>query len=194
MNHGPFTLNPPQWVADYLRTKGFVYSSPEDRMMLVIDLARLNVAHGTGGPFGAAVFEAESGRFISAGVNLVVSAGCSVLHAEIVALILAQRICGTFDLGAPDMPSYELAASTEPCAMCLGAIPWSGVRRLLCGARSEDAEAVGFDEGDKPAEWVAALNRRGIEVVQDCCRARAAAMLRIYSESGGIIYNSRRGG
>jgi hypothetical protein len=33
-----------------------------------------------------------------------------------------------------------------------GAVPWSGVRRLACGARDEDASDIGFDEGPKMAD------------------------------------------
>ncbi len=76
--------------------------------------------------------------------------------------------------------------------MCLGAIPWSGVRHLVCGARDEDASAIGFDEGEKPVEWVPALERRGIIVVRDVLREEAASVLREYAVSGGEIYNARR--
>jgi hypothetical protein len=71
---------------------------------------------------------------------------------------------GDFDLGGPRHPLYELVASTQPCAMCLGATPWSGVRHLVCGARDEDAEEIGFDEGMKPADWIRSLEERGITV------------------------------
>ena len=128
-------------------------------------------------------------RLIAAGVNLVVPAHASIAHAEMIALTLAQQRLGTHDLSET---GCELATSTEPCAMCLGAIPWSGVTRLLCGARDEDARAVGFDEGAKPANWVQELTSRGIEVVRDVLRDEARAVLRDYKQSGGTIYNPRR--
>ena len=77
--------------------------------------------------------------------------------------------------------------------MCLGATPWSGVRGPVCGARDEDASAIGFDEGEKPIQWVPALERRGITVVRDVLREEAASVLREYVENGGEIYNARRG-
>ena len=67
------------------------------------------------------------------------------------------------------------------------------MRSLLCGARAEDARAVGFDEGEKPADWPAALERRGISVGRDVLREEAAAVLRRYAEGGGEIYNAREG-
>jgi len=77
--------------------------------------------------------------------------------------------------------------------MCFGAVPWSGVRSLVCGARKSDAEAAGFDEGEKPANWTQALQERGIQVEQDVLRAEAAAIFDLYRESGGEIYNPDQG-
>lgn len=187
------TLRLPDWVGELASDGDRAYRTVEDRMRFAVELSRLNVRNGTGGPFGAAIFERETGRLLAPGVNLVVGSGCSVFHAEMVAVMVAQRILGTFDLGGDGLPSYELIATTEPCAMCLGATPWSGVRHLVCGARDEDARAVGFDEGVKPALWVGALEDRGITVERDVLREEAAGVLREYAERGGEIYNSRRG-
>jgi tRNA(Arg) A34 adenosine deaminase TadA len=149
---------------------------------------------GDSGPFAAAIFETGSGKLVAPGVNLVVPARNSVLHAEIVAIMIAQRVVGHWDLGAEGMPPYELVCSTDPCAMCLGAIPWSGVRRLVCGARDEDARAIGFDEGLKPENWLQGFEERGISVVRDVMREEARAVLREYAQSGGVIYNGRQTG
>jgi predicted metal-dependent phosphoesterase TrpH len=59
----------------------------------------------------------------------------------------------------------------------------------VCGARDEDARRIGFDEGDKPTNWIANLERRGIEVVRDVARAEATSVLEDYAKSGGMIYN-----
>jgi tRNA(Arg) A34 adenosine deaminase TadA len=162
-------------------------------MRLVIGLARENVARKAGGPFAAAVFESATGRLVSAGVNLVTALNSSIAHAEIVAIMLAQQSAGTYDLGGQGMPLLELVTSADPCAMCLGAVPWSGVRRLVCGAAEEDATSIGFDEGAKPSEWERELVSRGIEVMRGVCREEAAAVLRQYAERGGVIYNARSG-
>jgi tRNA(Arg) A34 adenosine deaminase TadA len=186
-------LHLPGWVEEFFSEKDEVYPTAEERMTLAVDLARHNVRNGTGGPFGAAIFERESGSLISSGVNLVVPENCSAAHAEMVAVMLAQQSLGSYDLNAAGMPEYELVTSAEPCAMCLGAVPWSGVRSLVCGARSEDAEEIGFDEGDKPENWVEALQRRGISVRRDVLREGAAGVLQEYARIGGEIYNSRKG-
>lgn len=184
---------PPEWMVRFLPRPETVFSTVQERMELAIALARANIENKTGGPFGAAIFDLETNRLISAGINLVEMSNCSLLHAEVVAIILAQSRLGNYDLGAELMPSCELISSVEPCAMCLGAIPWSGVKRIVCGARDEDARSVGFDEGDKPAEWIKSLEKRGIEVERDVCRKDAAQILSDYQRMGGLIYNSQSG-
>jgi len=184
-------LDVPGWVDGFVRAGPRRYRTAEDRVRLAIDLSHLGMEHG-GGPFGAAVFERRSGRLVAPGVNWVVGGGCSLWHAEIVAVALAQKVVGHYDLGAAGAGDYELASSTEPCAMCLGAIPWSGLRSLLCGARGADALRVGFDEGAKPAGWVRAFKARGLAVQRDICRAEAVTVLREYRDRGGVIYNAHR--
>jgi tRNA(Arg) A34 adenosine deaminase TadA len=184
----------PEWLRRRLETAPEIFGMREERMEFVIGLARENVARRTGGPFAAAVFNENTGELIAAGVNLVTTSGLSVAHAEIVAISQAQVILNTFDLGGAGMPHCELVTSAAPCAMCLGAIPWSGVRSVICGARDEDARAVGFDEGSKRDDWVSELNARGIRVTLDILREKAAAVLRGYADGGGVVYNGRLGG
>jgi len=187
------TLGLPDWVEEFVSDLDRTYPTEEDRMRFVIELSRLNVVRGTGGPFGAGIFDLSTNRLLAPGVNLVTTSNLSIVHAEIVAIMVAQQVLGHFDLGGPGHPDCELVASTEPCVQCFGATTWSGVRRLVCGARDEDARAIGFDEGPKLPDWVGALEERGISVVRDTCRDEAAAVLRDYAESGGLIYNARRG-
>jgi len=181
-------LELPGWVPKLIGEWDRAYPDPEERMRLAIQLARANLEHGTGGPFGAAVFESETHRLIAPGMNLVTSSNCSIAHAEIVALAFAQQHLGHFDLGQPGGAGFELVSSSEPCAMCYGALPWSGIRSLVCGARSEDACAIGFDEGEKPANWAEALAERGIRVTRDLCRPEAVTVLKAYQRDGGLIY------
>jgi tRNA(Arg) A34 adenosine deaminase TadA len=190
MDAPTFRLQLPDWLRRWLSDAPRYYHSDHDRMRLVIRLARENILHATGGPFGAAIFEAHSGLLLAPGVNLVLSSNCSVMHAEIVAIIMAQQVVQTFDLARADLPRYELVTSAEPCAMCMGAVPWSGVCRVVCGARDQDVRAIGFDEGAKPHDWIGELKRRGIAVTRDVLREEAAAVLQAYAEQQGIIYNS----
>jgi tRNA(Arg) A34 adenosine deaminase TadA len=193
----PFTypklvISLPEWVRGFMAAAPASLATPEERMRLAISLARENVSHG-GGPFGAVLVEAEGGKVVAPGVNLVVPLSCSLAHAEMVAIAIAQQLAGSYDLGEPGLPALQLVTSTEPCAMCLGAIPWSGIRSLVCGAGGEDAERIGFDEGDKPEGWPEALAGRGISVLRGICREEAALVLADYARGGGPIYNGRAG-
>ena len=192
MDHSHFILHLPDWLQKTISQSRRPFSTVEERMSFVIELARLNTHYKNGGPFAAAVFRANDNSLLTAGVNLVLSERCSVLHAEVVAIMAAQKMAGTYDLSSGELPPYELVTSTEPCAMCLGAVTWSGIRKLVCGARGADAEETGFDEGEKPLDWPEALERRGIAVVRDICREQAVAILRDYRAGGGIIYNPCR--
>lgn len=187
-SHGPGTIeiDLPRWIGG-LAPIGSAIDTPEDRMALAIALARENVQRERGGPFGAAVFEIESGRLLSVGVNSVVRLNSSSLHAEVVALMFAQHARGSFSLA--EGPACELVTSCEPCAMCLGATLWSGVRRLVCGATRDDAEGVGFDEGPVNDASYRHLESRGITVARAVRRDEAAAVLREYARLGGPIYN-----
>lgn len=181
-------LRLPDWVQRVIADSPPVFPEIEDRMRFVIDLSRWNVRLKTGGPFGAAVFDA-SGRLVAPGINLVVLSNCSLWHAEMVAIAGAQQKLGRYDISNGGKADFDLVTATEPCAMCFGAIPWSGVTRLVCGAREADAQAIGFDEGPKLTDWVSALNHRGISVVCDVLRNAAVSVLQEYISAGGAIYN-----
>ncbi len=198
MNSTPNTfpriqLELPQWITDFLQQQPTTFPTLETRMDFVTTLSKLNIEQGTGGPFGASVFRADTHQLIAPGVNLVLLSKNSLAHAEVMAIMLAQQILGDHDLGAAGLPPQELVTSCEPCAMCLGAICWSGVRHLVCGARGSDAETIGFDEGPKPQNWTAHLEERGISVTLDIGRPNATQVLRNYVEQGGEVYNSRQG-
>lgn len=184
-------LDLPVWLQESV-AEGYSAATQADRMEFVIDLARHNVRAETGGPFAAAIFDMASGRLVAPGVNRVVPAAVSFAHAEIMAIGGANTATGEFDLGGPGLPSMELVASTEPCALCLGAIVWSGVRSVVTGARDADARRIGFDEGPKVDDWVGALEERGIGVTTDLLREASVAVLEEYAASGQIIYNGRR--
>ncbi len=183
-----FTL--PGWLEEYARGYRATTSLPE-QMAFVVGASRKNVLEKSGGPFAAAIFNSDNGELISLGVNRVTTQGISILHAEMVAVVIAQRKLGHYDLGHDPATGYSLVTSTEPCAMCYGAIPWSGVRRVVTAARDSDARAVGFDEGPKPADWIAGLEKRGIGVVTGIEEEKAREVLRLYRQMHGKIYNAR---
>jgi tRNA(Arg) A34 adenosine deaminase TadA len=178
----------PDWVdavVDWRRA----YRTDEEKMRLAIALSRENVERGTGGPFGAAITEAESGTLVAVGVNSVVRLNNCTLHAEMLAFQLAQAALGSFTLGAPGMPAHVLATSCDPCAMCLGATLWSGVKRVLCGATRDDAMLLRFDEGPVFASSWRYLSHRGLEIRRGVLREEAVEVFDLYRLRGGEIYN-----
>jgi tRNA(Arg) A34 adenosine deaminase TadA len=185
-------LTLPFWAESFLAEyQSHRFVSDREKIMLAIELSRLNIEYKTGGPFGAAIFSHNGGKLLSIGINLVTSLKSSVAHAEMVAIITAQNTLNAFDLSRLE-GGCEMASSTEPCTMCMGGVVWSGVGRLLCGATDADAREAGFDEGPKPKNWQDEYRRRNIEVVTELCRDRAKEVLQDYKNSGGVIYNPGR--
>jgi tRNA(Arg) A34 adenosine deaminase TadA len=179
-------LTLPPWVHQAIDANT-VRATPEARMALAIELARLNVERRTGGPFGAAVFTGE-GRLVSVGVNRVVPSACSVAHAEMLAFMTAQLRLQRFRLNE-DGAKFILATSAQPCCQCYGASFWAGIDQLEIGARADDVhELTEFDEGPLPADWVGELERRGIAVLRDVSRDAARAVLAAYGAAGGAAY------
>jgi tRNA(Arg) A34 adenosine deaminase TadA len=179
-------LTLPHWLVQAAESD-FATRELEARVAFVLGLAGRGMEEG-GGPFAAAIFDMEDGHLFTAGVNLVVPGDSSLLHAEIVALLLAQARLGSRILGGRDV-RLELVASCDPCAMCIGAIHWSGLASLVTSAAAADARSMGFDEGpvaEDAYEYVAA---RGMTIRRGVLREDGAALLKDYAQRGGPIYN-----
>ena len=193
MKKNSLTLSLPEWIDDFLKEYQFPLVSNEERMRFVLKLTLQNIEKTTGGPFGAAVFERESGQLVSVGVNVVLNQGCSAAHAEMMAIMLAQQELGTHDLGIAELPEFQLVTSGKMCAMCLGSVVWSGVREVLASAQPEDVEnIVGFDEGPAPADYDQQLEKRGISIIPSFLREEGCAVLQRYVDLGGVVYNPSR--
>jgi tRNA(Arg) A34 adenosine deaminase TadA len=119
--------------------QGIVVSAEDETLTRrAIELARTSVRAG-GGPFGALV--ARDGRVVAEGANRVTLANDPTAHAEIEALRAACRALGTFQLAG-----CTVYASCEPCPMCLAALYWARVDRVVFAASRTDAAAAGFDD------------------------------------------------
>lgn len=181
-------LQLPSWIAQ--KKLPTIIESDDEKMRFVLSLCVDNIKQETGGPFSAAVFD-DQHNLIAVGVNRVVPNNCSSAHAEVMALTMAQETLGRFDLGENNA-KLTLVSSARMCIMCYGAVIWSGVRKVIVGATSEDVMTLtGFDEGPHVPHWRQELEKRGIEVVENVLRNEACDALRFYKDSGGIIYNGR---
>ena len=179
-------LDLPDWIQREIDAAQ-PYADDEAKVALAIRLASRNVEMDSGGPFGAAVFDA-GGRVVSVGVNRVIPRTCSIAHAEIMAYALAQARLQRHRLNETG-ERFVLATSAQPCCQCYGATIWAGIDELLIGARSADVEELTeFDEGPLPADWIGELEKRGIVVRRDILRDRARDALSRYRELGRAAY------
>ena len=179
----------PDWINQVVDWQQALHSD-EEKMTLAIELARQNVLRGTGGPFASIIVHRQSGVLLSVGVNQVVAQNNSTLHGEVMAIMLGEQRLQQFSLNSQS-GEYELFTSCEPCAMCMGAILWSGVKRLVCAATGEDARVIGFDEGPVFEQSYDYLSNAGIEVIRNMLQPAGKAVLELYLQEGGKLYNGK---
>ncbi len=110
-------------------------STDARRLLRTIDLAASARAAGNH-PFGSLIADA-SGEGIVEAENTVVTGRDVTGHAE----LNAVRAAG-IELGDAFLQGATLYTSTEPCAMCAGAIYWSGITRVVYALGSETLEEI----------------------------------------------------
>lgn len=79
-------------------------------------------------PFGALIVNERGETIVEARNNAVRPKGDPTQHAEMVACGEAARL-----LPESELSHCTLYTSTEPCAMCAGAIYWTGIGRVVFG-------------------------------------------------------------
>jgi tRNA(Arg) A34 adenosine deaminase TadA len=114
---------------------------PEDERHLVtaIELARRSREKGNH-PFGSLLVDPD-GNVVLEAENTAVAGEDWLGHAE---LNLVHAACREFPFQF--LHGCTLYASTEPCAMCAGAIYWSGIGRVVYALSSETLQAIVNDE------------------------------------------------
>ena len=111
-----------------------------DKLFLsrAIELASESIREG-GGPFGAIIVKED--KIISEAFNRVVLNNDPTAHAEILAIRQASSV-----LHSHELSECTLYSSCEPCPMCLGAIYWSGIKKVVYSCDRTDAENAGFSD------------------------------------------------
>jgi guanine deaminase len=127
----------------------------ESFMKRAIELSRMNMQAGAGGPFGAVVV--KDGKIVGEGWNQVTSSNDPTAHAEVVAIRNACRTLDTFKLSG-----CTIYTSCEPCPMCLAAIYWARLDRIVYANTHTDAAAIGFDDAFLYRELNLPLERRQV--------------------------------
>ena len=124
-------------------------------LLRAIQLAKAHSKSGRNGPFGAVV--ARGSEVLGEGWNQVVGSKDPTAHAEIVAIREAARQLGTHVL-----TDCTIFCSCEPCPMCLAAIYWARIPRVVFAATGDDARAAGFDDTRIERELVLEWEKRGV--------------------------------
>lgn len=138
-------------------------ASPTDLLHLsrAVELARDARARGDH-PFGAVLVTAD-GAVVEA-MNSVTTTNDPTGHAE------TNLVRFSASLGAEVLASSTLYTSTEPCAMCAGAIYWAGIGRMVFALSGHSlvqlvSEASGVLTLDLPSREVFARGGSTIEVL-----------------------------
>ena len=126
--------------------------SDEQFLREAIALAESSVDQG-GGPFGAVVV--KEGEVIGRGTNSVTLNNDPTAHAEVSAIRQACQTINDFSL-----EGATLYASCEPCPMCLSAIYWARLVRVVYAATREQAAEAGFDDSLIAREMTLPLEQR----------------------------------
>jgi len=142
----------------------------QDHLREAIALSRAALEDDVGGPFGAVVVHA--GTVIGRGRNRVLADADPTAHAEVVAIRAACTARGTHDLSG-----CTVYASCEPCPMCLSALYWAGVDRVVFAATREDAAAIDFQDEDLYREIAKPVAARNMPM-ENALREPALAVMR----------------
>jgi tRNA(Arg) A34 adenosine deaminase TadA len=145
----------------------------EEHLRHAIALARRARANGNH-PFGSIVVT-PGGRVVE-GLNTVVTERDPTGHAETNVVRRAAR-----SLTAEQLHASTLYTSTEPCAMCAGAIYWAGIARVVYALPEGELRAMvpaqdGEPTMDLPCRRVFAAGGRTVDVAGPALEAEAAAV------------------
>ena len=117
----------------------YVFTPEDIRFMeMAARISEENVDRG-GGPFGAVIV--RDGEVIATGVNTVTLTNDPTAHAEVNAIREACKKGNTFSL-----KGCTVYSSCEPCPMCLSALYWAGVSRIIYGNTQRDADRIHFSD------------------------------------------------
>jgi tRNA(Arg) A34 adenosine deaminase TadA len=145
-------------------------------MRLAIETTREGIAAGQS-PFGAVIV--KDGKVVAATHNTVWRDTDPTAHAEVNCLRRAAQALETIDL-----KGCTLYSTCEPCPMCLAAIHWSKVDRVVFGASIDDAAEAGFCELLVAATTLAEMGRSPLRVDGGLLRAECAGLFSEWKEAG----------
>jgi guanine deaminase len=147
-----------------------------DFMRVAIEKTREGIAIGQS-PFGSVIVRGD--QVVAATHNTVWKTTDPTAHAEVNCIRAAAGQLKTIFLHG-----CTLYSTTEPCPMCLSAIHWAKIDRVVFGATIGDAADAGFHELFVPAKDLAALGRSPLKVESGLLQAECAALFDEWKRSG----------
>lgn len=154
----------------------------DEAMARAIEQARVTMRQDIGGPFGAAVIDAE-GKIVCVASNSVLRDHDPTAHAEVNALRLAGQILGTHDLSG-----CWIYTTAYPCPMCLSAIIWANIKKVVYGCRPEDAEEIGFRDAFMYRFIESGREDASVLVISEYGREECLLLFAEYRELQKVIY------
>jgi len=145
-------------------------------MRLAIEKTREGIAAGQS-PFGSIVV--RGGEVVASTHNTVWRDTDPTAHAEVNCLRAAAKALGSIDLAG-----CTLFSTCEPCPMCLAAIHWSKVDRVVFGATIDDAAAAGFAELRVAAATLAEIGGSPLRVEGGLLREECAGLFDEWKRAG----------
>jgi tRNA(Arg) A34 adenosine deaminase TadA len=143
-------------------------------MKRAIELAEKGMNNGSGGPFGAVVV--KDAKIVGEGYNSVIRSNDPTAHAEVLAIRKACENLATFEL-----KECTIYTSCEPCPMCLGAIYWARIKKVVYACTKEDAAQISFDDDDFYGEMAKDMKHRKIDF-EELMRGEALPLFKIWRE------------
>ncbi|MGB0865951.1 MAG: nucleoside deaminase [Granulosicoccaceae bacterium] len=128
-------------------------------MRRAIELSREMMEANQGGPFGAVITRGET--VVAEGFNQVTSSFDPTAHAEVSAIRAACQAEQNFSL-----EGCTIYTSCEPCPMCLAAIYWARISRIVYANSRSDAAEIGFDDDFLYNEIPLPIDQRSIPMEQ----------------------------
>lgn len=144
----------------------------EIHMGRAIELARVGMWNGDGGPFGAVIVRDD--KVVGEGWNRVLAENDPTAHGEVVAI---RNAC--LRAGQPWLEGCEIYTTGEPCPMCLGAIHWARIERIYYGLSTSGITEAGFDDDEFHSEFAKPREERRIPSEQ-VSPERSERLLREY--------------
>jgi len=148
----------------------------EEYMRVAIRKAQDGIELGQS-PFGSVIV--KGGQVVAATHNTVWRDGDPTAHAEVNCIRAAAKALGTISLDG-----CELYSTTEPCPMCLSAIHWAKIDRVVFGAVIADAADAGFCELYVDAKVLAEMGKSPLKVESGLLREECADLFQQWLKSG----------